>query len=243
MSAVLNAVLQAGEVCRRLRVRGQVQGVGFRPFVYRIATELGLAGWVRNDGEGVEIEVQGTPPALDRFTKALQGQAPPLARITVVESTTRSPRVPASGFRIVASGGGELRAEAAPDTAVCGDCLRELFDARDRRYRYPFINCTQCGPRYSIIGGLPYDRARTSMAAFRLCPICQEEYESPDDRRFHVEPNACPRCGPKLWLCAADGSAIECEDVIAAALSRLMRGEILAVKGLGGFHLVCPGVE
>ncbi len=224
---------------RHIRVAGQVQGVGFRPYVFRLAQALELSGWVRNDGQGVEIEVEGDAAAVEGFVARLPREAPALSRISAVETHERPPRGAQPGFTIEHSGGGPMRAAATPDFGTCGDCLRELFDPADRRYRYPFINCTQCGPRYSIIRGLPYDRALTSMAGFRQCPACSAEYAAPTHRRFHAEPNACARCGPRLSLADASGQRIEVVDVIAEALARLRRGEILALKGLGGFHLTC----
>ncbi len=193
---------------------------------------------MRNDAQGVAIEVQGAPPALDRFLERLSGEAPALARIDAVEAND-APPASARGFVIEPSVAGRARTGIAADAAICDDCLAELFDPRDRRYRYPFINCTQCGPRYTITGALPYDRANTSMAAFTLCPPCRAEYENPATRRFHAQPNACPACGPRLALRDADGRALDEGDVIAAALARIERGEILAVKGLGGYHLAC----
>ena len=223
---------------RHVRVRGEVQGVGFRPFVYRLATRHGLSGWVRNDAAGVELEIQGEPAALAGFLAALR-EPPDLARITGIEECALRPHPAGRGFSIQASGGGVVSAGVTPDAAVCEDCLRELFDPTDRRYRYPFINCTNCGPRYTITGALPYDRPLTSMAAFSMCQSCEAEYHDPGDRRFHAQPDACERCGPQLRLLAADGTPLPTDDVIAESLARLRRGEILAVKGLGGFHLVC----
>ena len=224
---------------RAIRIRGQVQGVGFRPFVYRLATRRGLGGFVRNDGAGVEIEVQGLSPVLDDFLQALR-QPPPLARIDAL-LVKNLPPDPQDGrtFTITPSGGGAVSADITPDSAICAPCLAELFDPGDRRYRYPFINCTDCGPRYTITATLPYDRPNTSMAGFDLCPACAREYRDPGDRRFHAQPNACPACGPRLTLRDASGQPVEVADAITAALERLLLGEILAIKGLGGFHLVC----
>lgn len=229
-----------------IRVRGAVQGVGFRPFVYRIALEEGLQGWVLNDADGVAIEAQGPADALIRFEERLRSDAPPLARLASVQVDGRAVLAAAAeptGFRILASPGGGTRVTTGipPDTATCADCLAELFDPADRRHRYAFINCTQCGPRYTLTRRLPYDRAMTSMAVFPLCPACQREYTSPADRRFHAEPNACPVCGPRLALVDAQGRPLATggEDAIAATLALLRAGRIVAIKGLGGFHLAC----
>ena len=226
---------------QRLRVRGAVQGVGFRPFVYRLATELALDGWVRNDSAGVEIALRGAPPALARFGERLRAEAPPLARIESVESlAVDAPDPPiAAGFSIAASAGGRVSTAIAPDAAICDACVAELLDPADRRYRYPFINCTHCGPRFTITAHLPYDRPQTSMARFTLCAECRTEYDDPANRRFHAQPNACAACGPQLALCDAGGAPIDVPDVIAAAVARLREGEIVALKGLGGFQLVC----
>ncbi|HET9594495.1 MAG TPA: acylphosphatase, partial [Anaeromyxobacteraceae bacterium] len=183
-----------------IRVQGAVQGVGFRPTVYRLALRAGLAGFVRNDGAGVFIEVEGPAPAVGRFPEVLRSGAPPLARIDAVEVSP----LPARGeraFRVEATAAGpRTRAAIPPDAATCEACLRELFDPADRRHRYPFINCTDCGPRYTIVREVPYDRPGTTMAAFTLCAACRAEYEDPASRRFHAEPNACPACGPRLAL-------------------------------------------
>jgi len=224
---------------RLLRVRGRVQGVGFRPFVYRLATELGLDGWVRNDGEGVLIALAGQPASLARFDERLTAEVPPLAAIEGVAGVAGEPPAIAPGFRIEASGAGPVTTGITPDAATCVDCLAELFDPAGRRWRYPFINCTHCGPRFTITARLPYDRPMTSMKHFVLCPQCRREYDDPCDRRFHAQPNACAVCGPRLSLAAANGAPFAADDVIAAAAERIAGGAIVAVKGLGGFHLVC----
>lgn len=225
---------------QRLRVRGAVQGVGFRPFVYRLATELALDGWVRNDSEGVQIALHGAPLALARFAERLHTEAPPLARIDAVEEVAADESDESlPGFSIEASRGGPVTTGITPDAATCDACVTELFDPADRRHRYPFINCTHCGPRFTITARLPYDRPQTSMASFTMCARCQAEYDDPANRRFHAQPNACAACGPRLALLDAGGAPIDAPDVIAAAIARLQEGEIVALKGLGGFQLVC----
>jgi hydrogenase maturation protein HypF len=236
MRAAVDALSQ---VRGRIRVRGQVQGVGFRPFVYRLARELSLTGWVRNDGQGVVIEVQGAGPGVAQMLKRLQTEAPSLARVDRVEYQSRSLVQAAADFVIEESRDGPAETAITPDTAVCPDCLTELFERRDRRYRYPFINCTQCGPRYTLTLRLPYDRPYTSMARFTQCPACQSEYDDPENRRFHAQPNACPVCGPRLELLDTAGRPATGGDPISETLARLLRGEIVAIKGLGGFHLAC----
>ncbi len=231
-----------GRIRVRLSVHGIVQGVGFRPFVYGLATRYGLAGWARNDSEGVFIEVEGPEGAVEAFRSALEAEAPPLARIERIEAQ-RLPVRGEEGFRIAAS---RKRAEestpVSPDIAVCEDCLREMRDPGNRRYRYPFLNCTNCGPRFTITRDIPYDRARTTMAAFAMCPDCRREYEDPRDRRFHAQPIACPACGPSVWFAEASEPgrvAARGDEAIALARERLARGEIIAVRGIGGFHLAC----
>ena len=224
--------------CRRIRVRGQVQGVGFRPFVYRLAQELNLSGWVRNDGEGVDIEAQGAAQAVEALIVRLETETPPLASVTAVEVR----EIAASsvrGFEIKVSSHGTANTSVTPDSATCPDCLAELFDPANRRWRHAFINCTHCGPRYTIARHLPYDRPHTSMATFEMCADCRAEYEAPADRRFHAQPNACPQCGPHLALRDAVGGPLDVDDPIAATLAHLQRGEIVAIKGLGGYHLAC----
>jgi hydrogenase maturation protein HypF len=227
-------------VRRHVEVRGIVQGVGFRPFVWRLASELCLDGWVRNDGAGVTIEVEGAAAPVADFVRRLREDAPPRARVDrVLAADPGPPAAGRRGFAIVETGGGRAATAIGPDSAVCNDCLAEMLDPADRRWRYAFVNCTNCGPRYTITRALPYDRAMTSMAGFMQCPACLAEYRSPADRRFHAEPNACPLCGPRLQWLDAHGASPDGVDPVAAALERIVRGEIVAIKGLGGFHLVC----
>ena len=228
----------------RLRVEGTVQGVGFRPHVHRLARELSLAGWVRNDSRGVVAEVEGDARAIEAFVTRIAGDAPPLARVervSVVDTATTGE----CGFAIASSdAGGAADALVAPDAATCEHCLRELADPGDRRYRYPFVNCTNCGPRYTIVRGVPYDRPLTTMAAFRMCAACQAEYDDPGDRRFHAQPNACPDCGPRARLVDAGGNEVPAAgDAVAATADALRRGAIVAVKGLGGYHLACLAAD
>ncbi len=221
----------------RARVRGVVQGVGFRPFVYRLATEESLAGSIGNDTEGVTIEIEGEESRAAAFFNRLRSELPPMARIddVFVEDLDATGE---KGFRIVASEvHGAVSTGIPADTATCEDCLRELFDPHDRRYRYPFLNCTNCGPRFTITRQIPYDRPQTSMAAFTMCAACQAEYDNPGNRRFHAQPNACPVCGPRVWLARADGEEIVCADPVMEAVDRLAAGGVLAIKGIGGFHL------
>jgi hydrogenase maturation protein HypF len=215
---------------RRIRVTGVVQGVGFRPFVYGLARRRGIGGFVLNDGSGVLVEAEGEVAALDAFTAGLRAEAPPLARVDGV-ATAPLPALGETGFRILASAPTGRSALIPADVATCEDCLRELFDPDDRRYRYPFTNCTQCGPRFTIVRGVPYDRPLTTMAGFPLCDDCRREYEDPLDRRFHAEPVCCPVCGPALSL------------PLERAVELLRGGAILAVKGLGGYHLACDAAN
>jgi hydrogenase maturation protein HypF len=244
-----------GRVRRRVVVRGTVQGVGFRPYVFRLASELGLAGFVRNDSVSVVAEVDGEPAAVSAFLRRLVPQAPPLARVdhvTVCEVPGGSGRGRAGGFRIVPSvSAAGTPTLVPPDAAMCTDCERELFDPTDRRYRHPFITCTNCGPRFTIVDALPYDRAATAMATFPMCARCAAEYAEPTDRRFHAEPIACPDCGPRLRFRPADAAELASESesesasdaALAAAQRALSAGAIVAVKGIGGYHLACDAAD
>lgn len=227
-----------------LRVKGIVQGVGFRPFVHRTASDLGLRGWVRNTFEGSEIWVEGPAGAVRALVRALQERPPPMARIDAVEATETNPKG-LSDFRIDPSVHEEGEAAlVSPDMSVCADCLREMRDPTDRRYRYPFINCTNCGPRFAIVQQVPYDRAATTMSRFNLCDDCSREYRDPRDRRYHAQPNACARCGPTVRLLAPSGHTLaDAEAAIARAREMLNDGGIVAVKGLGGFHLACDATR
>jgi hydrogenase maturation protein HypF len=246
------------DVRRQIEVSGIVQGVGFRPYVYRLATGRHLRGTIRNTSAGVTIEIQGPAETVQDFVEHLPADAPPLARITSVtvhdlpcdDVPTVDERIGAvqigddQDFRIVHSHEGEeVRTLISPDVAICPDCLREMFDSNDRRYRYPFINCTNCGPRFTIIRDIPYDRPSTSMAMFPMCPACLAEYENPRDRRFHAQPNACWKCGPRVELWDKSGKRIECRDPIVEAISGLHAGLVVAVKGLGGFHLAADATN
>ena len=226
---------------QRLKVviRGAVQGVGFRPFVYRLATGLGLPGWVSNSSQGVFVEVEGAPEVLRTFLLRLETERPPRASIQSLESSFLAP-VGLETFEIRPSDGtGTPTTLILPDIATCTDCLHEIFDPADRRYLYPFTNCTNCGPRFSIIQSLPYDRPNTTMARFAMCDACRAEYENPGDRRFHAQPNACPACGPHLELWDAERTPLATHDrALNAAVDAIRNGRILAVKGLGGFHLM-----
>ena len=220
-----------------LVVCGVVQGVGFRPFIYRLAMEEGLAGFVGNHTGGVTIEIEGPPERVAAFVARLRREQPPLARIDSV-AVRELPLVGDAGFRIAASEVlGPVSTGIPADAATCPDCLRELLDPNDRRYLYPFLNCTNCGPRFTITRRIPYDRPQTSMARFPMCPECQQEYNDPLNRRFHAQPNACRVCGPQVWLVAADGAEIASDDAVEDCIDRLIAGQIVAIKGIGGFHL------
>src|SRR5689334_1929959 len=229
------------QVRQRVTVTGVVQGVGFRPFVHRIATELGLAGFVGNDSGAVFLEVQGRPAPVAEFGRRLRAEAPPLARITDVRvaDVAADPACPPQ-FRIVPS---QLATGTTtpipPDIAVCDDCIAELFDPLDRRYRHPFVTCTNCGPRFTIISRLPYDRPATTMSGFAMCARCATEYHDPADRRFHAQPIACPECGPRLWFTSPAGRVSGSDAALTATQVALASGAVVAIKGIGGYHLAC----
>jgi len=222
----------------QVAIRGAVQGVGFRPFVYRLAQELGLCGWVNNSAAGVLAEAEGAAPTVQAFVRRLEADRPEISIIQSLEATFLDP-IGYAGFEIRESTGGEKRALVMPDLATCPACVAEIFDPGNRRYRYPFTNCTNCGPRFSIIAALPYDRAATTMHRFAMCEACAHEYQDPSDRRFHAQPNACPACGPQLALWNGNGREIARQhDALVAAAEAIRAGKVVAVKGLGGFHLM-----
>ncbi|NEO26058.1 MAG: carbamoyltransferase HypF [Kamptonema sp. SIO4C4] len=221
-----------------ITIHGIVQGVGFRPFIYNLATELNLTGWVNNSAQGVFIEAEGEQQTLEQFVTRIQQEKPPHSCIQSLETVWLTP-VGYETFKIRESTTGQKTTLVLPDLATCSDCLAELFDQKNRRYHYPFINCTHCGPRYSIIKTLPYDRPQTTMAHFPLCEQCQQEYENPRNRRFHAQPNACATCGPQLQFWETTGEVTETEyAALLKTVAQLQDGKILAVKGLGGFHLM-----
>ena len=228
---------------RRIHIRGTVQGVGFRPWICRLARETGVGGHVRNVPEGVAIEAFGPRPALERFLDALTRSAPPAAVVREIEAQA-IPHEPRTAFTIAASESeGAVRVSIPPDLAACDECVAEIFDPADRRFRYPFTNCTACGPRFTIARDVPYDRPNTSMAAFPMCAPCRREYEDVADRRFHAQPNACPACGPRLRLLRSDGGALAGSDPLNAAARALADGSIVAIKGIGGYHLACDATS
>ncbi len=230
---------------RKIHVTGVVQGVGFRPFVYQLATRANLNGWVANTSAGVDIELEGDAAALEAFVRALTAEQPPLAQIDSVDvrDATSNGHAQFNRFEIRASVplAGAFQ-PISPDISICPDCLRELFDPHDRRYRYPFINCTNCGPRFTIIEDIPYDRPKTTMRVFEMCDDCAREYHDPLDRRFHAQPVACPKCGPKVWLENDEGRVARGE-AIEETQRLLAGGSIVAIKGLGGFHLACDATN
>ncbi len=223
--------------CFRISINGIVQGVGFRPFIYRLAHEMNLKGTVLNSGNGIEIEVENSEAILKKFIKRIKDESPQLAKITHISNTKSS----CKGYLTFSISSSERQNKPttliSPDSSVCPDCLKEMFDPGDRRYRYPFINCTNCGPRYTIIKNIPYDRPFTSMSVFEMCPQCSAEYSNPLDRRFHAQPNACPQCGPELVLAEKGNERIATDDPISETIKLLKQGSILAIRGIGGFHL------
>ena len=224
---------------QRIEIKGIVQGVGFRPFVYNLALQYQLNGWVKNTSKGVIIEVEGNLNQVTVFLDQISELAPPLSHIDSIEHQEIEPNGH-TGFQIIESESipGAF-VPISPDISICDDCRRELFDSDNPRFRYPFINCTNCGPRFSIIQNIPYDRPATSMAPFKMCAFCQNEYDDPTNRRFHAQPVACPDCGPHIWLEVNDHPTVEKEQALQAARHMLKEGKILAIKGLGGFHLAC----
>ena len=218
-------------------ITGIVQGVGFRPFIYQLACRYHLTGYVTNTPKGVEVEVQGSENHIERFFERLAQKPPPLAHISAIECFEMPLRNEEAFEITVNKDGMERSALISPDVSICADCLSEMRDPIDRRSGYPFINCTNCGPRYTIIKDIPYDRSSTTMKKFEMCPSCQREYDDPKDRRFHAQPNACWECGPMTSLHRPDGHKIPCQDPIKETTALLKNGRILAIKGLGGFHL------
>jgi hydrogenase maturation protein HypF len=226
-----------------IKITGLVQGVGFRPFVYRLARGLGLTGWVNNSAQGVLIKVEGNPENLSQFLTCLQSENPPRSRIDSLEFNPIDP-IGYQNFEIRESIDGDKTTPILPDLSTCSDCLKEIFDPQNRRYHYPFTNCTNCGPRYSIIEALPYDRPNTSMKEFLMCADCQSEYENPRDRRFHAQPNACPMCGPQLALQNAQGEILSTKNqALLETINAIQQGKIVAIKGLGGFQLIVSGIN
>jgi len=226
-----------------IKINGIVQGVGFRPFIFNLAHRYGLKGWVHNYSGGVEIEVEGDETALKEFTADIRENHPPMAHILNMEARDSLPLLGYRDFEIRESREKQrLFVPVSPDISICGDCLRELMDPEDRRYLYPFINCTNCGPRFTITQDIPYDREKTTMSKFTMCPSCQREYDDPRNRRFHAQPNACPHCGPKLELWSSSGPMTGVEP-IAETIKLLRQGRIVAIKGLGGFHLACDAED
>jgi len=242
--AIINSLNADRQRSVRVLVQGIVQGVGFRPFVFQLAGRYQLNGWVRNQSDGVEIEVTGPDENIGMFVRDIPLMAPPLARIIDMEVVER-PLNLYNAFEIIESLSSESRsALISPDVCICKDCLQELLDPADRRYRYPFINCTNCGPRYTIIQDIPYDRKKTTMAGFSMCSVCREEYQDPLNRRFHAQPNACWKCGPKVWLEDSGGSQIAQKDAaLRGVIDFLREGAIAAIKGLGGFHLAVDATQ
>jgi len=228
---------------RKIYIEGIVQGVGFRPFIFKLANEFNLKGYIYNDTNGVYIEVEGEEEAIDRFINEIPAKAPPLSLIERIVSEPAEVKGYREFFIDKSKGGEEKFVLISPDVSTCDDCLRELFDPGDRRFRYPFINCTNCGPRFTIILDVPYDRAKTTMSVFKMCDECEREYHDPSNRRFHAQPNACPVCGPSIRLLNNNFEEVKCDDVIKEVAKILRDGFIVAIKGLGGYHLACDALN
>ncbi len=228
---------------KKIYIEGIVQGVGFRPFIFKLANEFNLKGYIYNDTNGVYIEVEGEESAIDEFIKSIPEKAPPLALVEKILTEPCEVKGYTEFFIEKSKGGEEKFVLISPDVSTCEDCLRELFDPKDRRFRYPFINCTNCGPRFTIIIDVPYDRAKTTMSVFKMCDKCESEYHDPSNRRFHAQPNACPVCGPSLKLLDSEFNEIKCFDAIKETSKILKDGFIVAIKGLGGYHLACDALN
>jgi hydrogenase maturation protein HypF len=241
---VINSSTRHNQIGVEILIRGIVQGVGFRPFVYKLASRFEVSGTVGNNSDGVVIRALARSDRLALFLEALEHQAPPLARITAIEKKPLTDPVESGAFTILASAAGMTANTAIPpDIALCEDCLAELLDPRDRRFHYPFINCTNCGPRFTIVETIPYDRPGTSMKVFPMCADCEREYRDPANRRFHAQPNACPVCGPRLFWHDRSGELLPCDNPLSEAAAALRRGKILAIRGLGGFHLAADATS
>ncbi|TAL21987.1 MAG: carbamoyltransferase HypF, partial [Nitrospirae bacterium] len=223
-----------------INIKGVVQGVGFRPFVYNLARSLGLKGNVTNTADGVTVDIEGED--IDAFIVRLPKEAPPLSEIKNI-SVSKMPFHGYEDFEILKSGNRGGFTLLSPDISICEDCLKELLDKTDRRYLYPFINCTNCGPRYTITNAIPYDRQNTTMSVFKMCPECKKEYDDPADRRFHAQPNACPICGPEVKLVVSGQLSVVSKSPIETAIQLLKEGKIIAVKGIGGFHIACDAAN
>jgi hydrogenase maturation protein HypF len=239
---VLNSSTKHKQQGVEILVQGTVQGVGFRPFIYNLACRFGITGMVTNTGDGVVITAAGLSDRLHLFIAAITAEAPPLARISQVLTKDLAEPLPTEPFAILPSRAGSSASTAIPpDVALCDDCLRELLDPEDRRFHYPFINCTNCGPRFTIVQQIPYDRPKTSMLVFDLCSNCDSEYHDPTNRRFHAQPNACPVCGPFVSLHSRSGEPIASDNPLADTAALLQAGEVVAIRGMGGFHLAANG--
>ena len=241
---VSEAVNCKDEIRLSIKVKGIVQGVGFRPFVYNLAHKYNLVGWVCNSSAGVEIEAEGSSQNLEGFVSEITANPPVLAHIENIEVQDNLTLQGYSRFEIRKS----LREEGqfvpvSPDISICEDCLKELFGPADRRYLYPFINCTNCGPRFTIIKDVPYDRDKTTMSEFTMCLPCKTEYEDPLNRRFHAQPNACPKCGPEISLFDCNGKRVDCQDIVDEVAHLILQGFIAAIKGIGGYHLACDATN